>query len=182
MGSASLDDCFPTLELASPRPSHTEVVPAMKKSPALCLATLFSMVCLSATAETVTPLQGQSPQTIQQDIGACQAQAGSTNGTGTASQPGERARGAATGAVAGAAAANARARQHEEVYDRIDEDVQQEYRQDRAKQGAVAGAAVSGSRQRQERRQERRNADQNAGAASSAYIDCMQQRGYQVTP
>lgn len=154
----------------------------MKRSPALCVATLLSMVCLSAAAETVTPLQGQSPQTIQQDIGTCRAQAGGTNDTGSASQPGERARGAATGAVAGAAAANARARQHEEVYDRIDEDVQQEYRQDRAKQGAVAGAAVSGSRQRQERRQDRRNADQNAAAASSAYIDCMQQRGYQVTP
>ena len=66
-----------------------------------CVATLCSLFCLGATAETVTPLKGQSPETVQQDISACQAQAGSASSTNT-TQSGGRARGAATGAVAGA--------------------------------------------------------------------------------
>ena len=50
----------------------------MKRS-ALYVAMLISITCLSATAETVTPLQGQTSQTIQKDISECQAQAGSTS-------------------------------------------------------------------------------------------------------
>ena len=142
-----------------------------------CVATLLSLFCLGATAETVTPLKGQPPETVQQDISACQAQAGSASSTNT-TQSGGRARGAATGAVAGAAVAGARMRQHDEVYDRVDDDVKQDYRQNQAKNAAVAGMAVGGSRQRQDRR----NADQNSASPSSAYSTCMQQRGYQVTP
>jgi len=60
----------------------------MNKSILPCVATVFSMVCLCATAETVTPLKGQSPEIIQQDIGACQAQAGGTASTSTSPQTG----------------------------------------------------------------------------------------------
>ncbi|HKS11877.1 MAG TPA: hypothetical protein VJS90_02445, partial [Pseudomonas sp.] len=68
------------------------------------IATLLSMFCLCATAETITPLKGQSTELIQQDISACQAQAGtSSSASADSSQSGGRLRGAATGAVAGAA-------------------------------------------------------------------------------
>jgi hypothetical protein len=135
------------------------------------------LYCLCATAQTVTPMNGQSAELTQQDVTACQSQAG---GTGNAAPPpsGGRARGAATGAVAGAAVAGVRSNQHEALSDRVDDDVKQDYRQEKAKNAAVAGAVVGGSRQRQDRRE---TAQTNA-AASSAYTSCMQQRGYQVTP
>ena len=155
---------------------------SMKTSFLSCTATMLCLASLCATAETVTPLKGQTPEIIQQDIGACQAQAGSTSGTSTSPQTGGRVRGAATGAVAGAAVAGARGRQYDEVADRVDDDVKQQYRQNKAKDAAVAGAVVGGSRQRQDRREDRRSAEQNTAAASSAYTSCMQQRGYQVTP
>ncbi|UIP22615.1 YMGG-like glycine zipper-containing protein [Achromobacter deleyi] len=155
----------------------------MKKSIFPCTAPLLSMFCLCAAAQTVTPLKGQSPETTQQDIATCQAQAGSPSSASTDSpQAGGRARGAAAGAAAGATVAGARGRQHEEVYDRVDDDVKQEYRQNQAKDAAVAGMVVGGSRQRQDRRQDRGNAAQENAAISSAYGSCMQQRGYQVTP
>ncbi|SIT30540.1 YMGG-like glycine zipper-containing protein [Achromobacter sp. MFA1 R4] len=152
------------------------VVPAA----AVCL----SAFCLSAIAQQVTPLKGQSPETTQQDIAACQAQAQAQAGIATAGTPnaGGRARGAAAGAAAGAAVAGARGRQHEEVYDRMDDDTKQAYRQNQAKDAAAAGMVVGGSRQRQERREDRANAPQQDAAVSSAYANCMQQRGYQVTP
>ena len=139
-----------------------------------------------AQAETVTPLQGQSPQQMQNDIAACQSQAG-TSQTSSASQRqgGERLRGATAGAMAGAAAAEVRGRQHEEVYDRVDNDIQQEYRQNQAREAAAVGMAVGGSRQRRERRDERRAdnaAAQNPSSSSQAYLNCMSSRGYSVTP
>jgi hypothetical protein len=148
---------------------------SMKKSIFICAAPVLSLFCLGAAAQTVTPLKGQTAETTQQDISACQAQAGTPS---TDSSPsGGRARVAATGAVAGAAVAGARGRQHEEVSDRVNDDVKQEYRQNQAKDAAVAGMVVGGSRQRQDRRE---TAQTNA-AVSSAYSSCMQQRGYQVT-
>ncbi|MBV4462923.1 hypothetical protein KVG95_06180 [Pseudomonas sp. SWRI79] len=151
----------------------------MKKSIPPCLATIVSVFCLCASAETVTPLKGQPPEMIQQDISACQAQAGNAASTSTTPESGGRVRGAATGAVAGAAVAGARGRQHDEIYDKVDDDVKQEYRQNKAKDAAVAGAVVGGSRQRQDRRQDRR---EEPAATASAYNSCMQQRGYQITP
>lgn len=155
----------------------------MKKSIRPCTATLLSLFCLCATAQTVTPLKGQSPQTTQQDISACQALAGSGASTSTNDpKSGGRVRGAAAGAAAGAAVAGARGNQHEEVYDRMSDDAKQQYRQNQAKDAAAAGMVVGGSRQRQDRRQDRAEASQQNAAAASTYSNCMQQRGYQVAP
>jgi hypothetical protein len=136
----------------------------MKKSIVPCVATLLSVFCLYATAETVTPLKGQSPETVQQDISACQAQSGSSNSINT-TQSGGRIKGAATGAVAGATVAGVRSNRHDEIY-----------RQNKARSAAAAGAVVGGSRQRQDRREARRDSEVSA----SAYGSCMQGRGYQV--
>ncbi|WP_254241837.1 YMGG-like glycine zipper-containing protein [Achromobacter pestifer] len=157
----------------------------MKKSIRPCTATLLSLFCLCATAQMVTPLKGQSPQTTQQDISACQALAGSGASASTSTddpKSGGRVRGAAAGAAAGAAVAGARGNQHEEVYDRMSDDAKQQYRQNQAKDAAAAGMVVGGSRQRQDRRQDRAEASQQNAAATSAYSTCMQQRGYQVAP
>ncbi|MGV2861893.1 hypothetical protein ACNPP0_04275, partial [Achromobacter sp. AGC39] len=70
----------------------------MKKSIIPCVALLLSTIGLTATAQTITPMKGQSPETTQQDVAACQSQAGGTGTTDT-TQSGGRARGAATGAV-----------------------------------------------------------------------------------
>ncbi|MCF4997259.1 hypothetical protein GIW69_16985, partial [Pseudomonas syringae] len=113
----------------------------MKKSIVPCVATLLSVFCLYATAETLTPLKGQSPETVQQDISACQAQSGSSNNANT-TQSGGRIKGAATGAVAGATVAGVRSNRHDEISDRVDSDVKQEYRQNKARNAAAAGAVV----------------------------------------
>lgn len=149
----------------------------MKQSIALCIVCSLSVFCLQAAAETITPLNGQSPETTQQDMGTCQSQASTAGGT-SSSQSGGRARGAATGAVAGAAVAEVRGGRNSEVYDQLDSDVKQEHRQNKAKDAAVAGMVVGGSRQRQDRRDTR----QSSTASSSAYSTCMQQRGYQINP
>ncbi|MDH1302515.1 MULTISPECIES: YMGG-like glycine zipper-containing protein [Achromobacter] len=155
----------------------------MKKSIRPCTATLLSLFCLCAGAQTVTPLKGQSPQTTQQDISACQALSGSGASASTNDpKSGGRVRGAAAGAAAGAAVAGVRGNQHEEVYDRMSDDAKQQYRQNQAKDAAAAGMVVGGSRQRQDRRQDRAEASQQNAAAASAYSNCMQQRGYQVAP
>lgn len=139
-----------------------------------------------AQAETATPLQGQSQQQIQNDIAACQSQAGAgQTSADTQRQGGERLRGATAGAMTGAAAAEVRGRQHDEAYDRVDDDIKQEYRQDQAREAAAVGMAVGGSRQRRERRDERRAdnaAAQSQSGSSQAYLNCMSSRGYSVTP
>ncbi|NQD91305.1 hypothetical protein HP532_01400 [Pseudomonas sp. CrR25] len=145
-------------------------------------ASLLFMTLPLAQAETLTPLQGQSPEQIQSDISTCQAQTGgASQGNADDSQGGERLRGAAKGAAAGAAVAEVRGRQHEEAYDRVDDDIKQEYRQNRARDAAAVGMAVGGSRQRQERREGRRN-DAAADDSQQAYINCMSGRGYSVSP
>ncbi|WP_191578556.1 YMGG-like glycine zipper-containing protein [Achromobacter insolitus] len=155
----------------------------MKRSISPSMALGLLGICLSATAQTVTPLKGQSPELTQQDIAACQAQSGTTATASTDTpQAGGRARGAAAGAAAGAAVAGARGRQHEEVYDRMDDDTKQAYRQNQAKDAAAAGMVVGGSRQRQDRREDRATRSQQSANTSSAYAACMQQRGYQVGP
>ncbi|RRV04598.1 hypothetical protein EGJ27_22470 [Pseudomonas sp. v388] len=134
---------------------------------------------LFATAQSVTPMNGQSQQTMQQDMSACQSQAGMSGSSTTgSSQSGGRVRGAAKGAVAGATVAEVRGNRDSEIYDQLDSDVKQEHRQNQAKDAAVAGVVVGGSRQRQDRREDRRNSTDSA----SVYSTCMQQRGYQVTP
>ncbi|RMH85322.1 hypothetical protein EA796_07375 [Pseudomonas sp. AOB-7] len=135
-----------------------------------------------AQAETLTPLQGQSPEQIQADIASCQAQAGgSQTQSGNDGVGGERLRGAAKGAAVGATAAQIRGNRHDEVYDRVDDDIKQDYRQNQARDAAAVGMAVGGSRQRQERRENRRN-DSAGDNAQQAYINCMSGRGYSVTP
>lgn len=142
----------------------------------LCAVFLLGVFSVVAIAQTLTPIKGQSPELVQQDISACQAQAGTSSST--TPQSGGRVRGAAGGAVAGATVAQVRGNRHEEVYDRVDSDVKQQYRQNQAKDAAVAGAVVGGARQRQDRRQTRRD----SGAAGDAYSNCMVQRGYQLSP
>ncbi|MEB2669424.1 hypothetical protein U5S02_18350, partial [Bordetella parapertussis] len=72
----------------------------MKKSIFPCAASLLCLFGLGAAAQTVTPLQGQSPETTQQDMAACQTQAGSTGSASTdSSRSGGRVRGAAAGAA-----------------------------------------------------------------------------------
>lgn len=139
--------------------------------------TTLTVLSLGVMAETLTPLKGQSATVIQQDISACQAQAGRSPANNTRESNGGRARGAVTGAVAGAAVGEVRGNRYD-AYDRLDDDVKQEYRQNKARDGAVAGAVVGGARQRQARRE----SSQTAAASSSAYNNCMQQRGYQLTP
>ncbi|WP_426115595.1 hypothetical protein [Pseudomonas sp. DSP3-2-2] len=141
------------------------------------VAAVLSVLSICAAAETVVPIKGQSPETVQLDTSQCQASSGTT-GNATTSQSGGRVRGATKAAVAGAGVAQVRGNQHDNAYDRVDDSVKQEYRQSKAKDAAVAGAVVGGSRQRQDRRDARHATEQ----ASSAYSTCMQQRGYQVTP
>ena len=145
------------------------------------LSALFGLtLCgafVSAHAETVTPLQGQSSATIQADVAACQSQAASSQTS--SSQGGGRLRGAVAGAAVGATAAQVRGNQHEEAYDRVNDDVKQDYRQNQAKQTAAAGAVIGGSRQR---RDERTQASAAQSASSQTYINCMSGKGYAVTP
>ena len=74
----------------------------MNKSILPCVATVFSMVCLCATAETVTPLKGQPPEIIQQDIGACDCAGRGTTGPSTCLRAGAGAGGTAGLSLAGA--------------------------------------------------------------------------------
>jgi len=139
-----------------------------------------SLACVPAFAQTVTPLKGQSPEQVEADVSACQAQAQGSARQGSSSQAaGGRAQGAATAAVAGAAAAQHRANQYDNL-DRIDDGVKREYRQEQAKDAAVAGAVVGGSRQRRERREDAANQEQQAAAYQQAYTSCMSARGYSV--
>lgn len=144
--------------------------PGMRYRGAVCAAAIVTLG-VQAHAETVVPMQGQTPQQIQADTDACKAQsktaydqalaaakqAPATSAT-TASAPapsGGRVRGAAAGAVAGAAAAEVRGNQYEN-YDKVDSDVQQEYRQNQA---------------------------QSADAASKqAFSSCMSGKGYTIGP
>lgn len=146
-------------------------------------------------ASTLVPMQGQTPEQIQSDTAACQAQATqASQAAAPAPAPapapqGGRLRGAAVGAAAGAVGAEVRGNQHE-AYDRVDSDVQEEYRQNQARETAAVGAVVGGSRQRQERRQtQQQQAQQQQTAAqtqqqqgSQAFDACMGARGYTVQP
>jgi len=158
-----------------------------------------------AHAETVIPMQGQTPDQIQADVATCQAQAKTAydQALASAGQPapatssappsGSRLRGAAAGAAVGAATAEVRGNQYDN-YDRIDEDVQQEYRQNQAQDAAVAGAVVGGARQRQSRRQQQQQTEQQAqqqsaagsqtadSASAQTYSACMSGRGYSLSP
>ncbi|VXB13421.1 hypothetical protein [Pseudomonas sp. 8O] len=147
------------------------------------LGGLLLMVVPVAFAETLTPLQGQSPEQIQADIATCQSQTGFTGQSSSSddSRGGERLRGAAVGAAAGAAAAEVRGRNHDDAYDRVDDDIKQEYRQNQAKDAAAVGMAVGGSRQRQDRREDRRN-ERSSEDAQQAYSACMSGRGYSIMP
>jgi hypothetical protein len=154
-----------------------------KMSQSVLLGMLLTAGLPSAYAETLTPLQGQSPEAVQSDVTACQGQAaGSPSSTQSSTPSGGRLRGAAVGAAAGAAAAQVRGNQHEEIYDRVDDDVKQEYRQNQARQTAAVGAAVGASKQRREGRAERNQASTTQATNSQAYIDCMTGKGYSVTP
>jgi hypothetical protein len=153
-------------------------------SPPYCLLGALLLLGLPlAQAETLTPLQGQSPQQIQSDTSACQTQAGSSSQPQSSNDTvgGERLRGAAKGAAVGATAAQIRGNRHDEVYDRVDDDIKQEYRQNQARDTAAVGVVVGGSRQRQNRREDRRN-DEASSNSQQAYINCMSARGYSVVP
>jgi hypothetical protein len=166
----------------------------------------LALATLTAQAETVIPMQGQTPEQIQSDAAACQAQAktaydqsvatanqSAAASTDTTQPTGGRLRGAAVGAAAGAASAEVQGNRYEN-YDKLDSDVQQEYRQNQAKDAAVAGAVVGGAKQRQSRRQQKQTQEQqaqqqSAAAAQSAdsaskqtYSACMTAKGYSISP
>src|SRR5512139_2195999 len=114
-------------------------------------ATIAMALAIEAHGQTIIPAHGQTPEQIQADTAACQAQAKtahdqamapasqSASSTASSAPKGGRARGAAVGAAAGAAAAEVRGNQYEN-YDKLPSEVQQEYRQNQAKDAAVAGA------------------------------------------
>lgn len=148
---------------------------------------------LLAQQATVQPMQGQSPEQVQQDMAACQSAATEATGFSPSQPPvaaapagpsGKRLRGAAAGAVAGAVRAEARG-SDSDAWDEADEDQKQDYRQEEAQSSARAGAAVGGMATRADRRQGRREQgqqEQQASAWSEAYNSCLQGRGYTVTP
>jgi len=204
----------PLIRSLEPTGLHSQAVPLMPGAVTMGNTTLMAasaaiimMLGAQAHAETVVPTQGQTPQQIQADTAACQAQAKSvydqtfaaanqsaaTSTTTAAAPSGGRARGAVAGAAAGAAAAEVRGNQYEN-YDKVDSDVQKEYRQNQAQEAAVAGAVVGGSRQRRDRRQQTQTqqqqtqqqsatATQSADAASKqAFSACMSGKGYTITP
>src|SRR5262245_56640728 len=88
-----------------------------------CLA-----LAATASAQSVQPLKGQTPEQMQKDVGECQASAKSSSGYDPAAPPpssaedekqrGARVKGAAKGAAAGAVAAGARGRQYD-AYDNV---------------------------------------------------------------
>lgn len=134
-----------------------------------------------AHAETVAPLQGQSPEQTQADTSACKSQASSTATPPPANtSQGGRMRGAATAAVVSSAASEVRGNQHA-AYDKVDDDVQKEYRQENAKDAAVAGAVVGGSKQRRANRNASQQAAETPDASQQAYTSCMSGKGYSVT-
>lgn len=150
--------------------------------------------CALAQQATVQPLQGQSPEQMQQDIASCQGAATQATGyspsqasgsAAPAAPSGKRLKGAAAGAVAGGVRAEARGRDHDDAWDKVDDDRKQDYRQNEAQAAARAGAAVGGVRTRQDRRDTRRQQgqqQQQAGAWNQSYTGCLQGRGYTVTP
>jgi hypothetical protein len=147
----------------------------------------------SAQQMTVQPLQGQSPEQVQQDMATCQNSAMQATGYSPSQQPvaaapsgpsGKRLKGAAAGAVAGGVRAEARGNDSE-AWDNADDDRKQDYRQDEAQASARAGAAVGGMATRSDRRQGRREQgqqEQQAGAWGQSYTSCLTSRGYGVTP
>ena len=169
-------------------------------------AVAFAAFGIHVHAETLVPTKGQTPEQIQSDTAACQAQAktaydqslAAANQTAAASTTdtkatGGRVRGAAMGAAAGAASAQVQGNRNDN-YDKVDSDVQQEYRQNQAKDAAVAGAVVGGAKQRQSRREQDKTQQQQAqqqstaatqsadSASKQAYSACMTAKGYSVTP
>jgi hypothetical protein len=148
---------------------------------------------LLAQQATVQPMQGQTPEQMQQDMTACQSAATEATGFSPSQPPlaaapagpsGKRLRGAAAGAVAGAVRAEARG-SDSDAWDEADEDRKQDYRQEEAQSSARAGAAVGGMATRADRRQGRRQQgqeQQQASAWNQAYNSCLQGRGYTVTP
>lgn len=154
------------------------------------LAVLFGLG-VPAQAATLIPAKGQTPEQIQADTTACQAEASKAAAPEAAQESqqqarGGRLRGAAVGAAAGAAAAEVRGNQYE-VYDQIDSDVKEEYRRNEAKGAATAGAVIGGARQRQQRRTEaaQQESEQKQAAqtaSTNAFNTCMAARGYTLAP
>ncbi len=143
------------------------------------LAGLLLLNLPLAQAETLIPLNGQSPEQIQSDIAACQSQAGSASQSTSSAAGGERLRGAAKGAAAGAAAAQIRGNRHDEIYGQVNDDIKQEYRQNQARETAAIGMVAGGAKHRQNRRE----ASQDASTGNSqAYNSCMTGRGYSISP
>lgn len=144
----------------------------------LILASAFS---LNASAVTITPMQGQTPEQIQQDQADCTSMAQQSAGSATtASAPrGGAMKGAAAGAMAGAAKAEAKGRQYG-AYGNVNDDIKQEYRQNEAKSAAAAGAVAGAARQRQQRNQASQQSATSSQAVDQAFGSCMMGRGYNV--
>lgn len=155
------------------------------RTPVVLFGLMAGAWSLSASAEmVVTPLNGQTPETVQKDQSECQALANQApapvpESTGAS---GERVRGAARGAAAGAVYGQVKGEvRGDEAWDRASDDTRQDYRQDKAKTGAAIGVVAGGSRARRERRAEDGQAQASAQqSAAQSYATCLQQRGYQV--
>lgn len=150
-----------------------------KSTSILVITILFSS---GATAVTITPMQGQTPDQIQRDQAECTSIAQQSGGSQTQSaQPpsGGRARGAAVGAMAGAAKAETKGRQYG-AYGNVNDDIKQEYRQNEARSAAAAGVVVGGARQRQQRRQDSQQSASSSQSFDQAFGSCMMGRGYSV--
>src|SRR5687767_242852 len=136
----------------------------IRRCPWMVLAVAATLV-LADTARplaqqvTVQPLQGQSPEQMQQDTASCQSAATQSTGYSPGQAPaaaapagpsGQRLKGAAAGATAGAVRAEARGREYDDAWDKADDERKEEYRSNEAQSAAKAGAAVGGMRARQD--------------------------------
>ena len=145
-------------------------------------ASVIGLVSSVATAQTVTPMKGQTSEQMATDKTECQSiaqqSAAATPPPAAAPQRGAGVRGAARGAAVGAAVAD---RNGGEVYNRASEDAQQEYRQEKAKDAAKAGAVVARGQQRRSNVQAAQQQQaSSAQATDAAFRSCLAGRGYQV--
>lgn len=169
--------------MRTPRSRYIRMSTRALRTVALAAA-VSGFVAISAQAQTIEPMGGQTSEQMASDRTACENQASSQSGyypsqpapTATSSQPvaGQRLAGAARGAAAGAV--------REERTDRDE----REYK-DAVGAGAKAGAVAGGVRQRQNRRESRRENRQQEQAYSQkqaayqqAFSACMTARGYTI--
>src|SRR6187399_1446343 len=105
--------------------------------------TFVTFAAALASAQTVTPAKGQTPEQTAKDTQECGSSAVTSSGYNPAAPPAEadrasggRAKGAAKAATVGAVASGAGGGN---AYDKASDNAQQEYRQNNAKDAAKVG-------------------------------------------